>query len=111
MCLRIENKFSRRILLNRHCHFSCLSTAATASGSRKINGPLPARWLADLKKRIGKCIIFGLRPAQVDEAGNILRILARDWRELLAGSEGFLAGRGRAGLERQKVVRGEMVCI
>ena len=47
---------------------------------------------------------------QVDEAGNILRFLARDWKELLAGSEGFLVGRSRAGLERHRVVWGEMVC-
>ncbi|KAL8792945.1 MAG: hypothetical protein Q9195_004442 [Heterodermia aff. obscurata] len=68
----------------------------------------PHRWLADVKKRIGKCIIFGLRPKQVDEAGKILRVLARDWKELLAGSEGFLVGRSRAGLERHRVAWGEM---
>ena len=70
---------------------------------------LSARWLPDLKSRIGKCITFGLRPTQTDEAGAILRVLASDWRTLLAGSEGFLVGRGRAGLERHKVVWGDMV--
>ena len=108
---RVANEFSRRIISIQPSHFPCHSIAASASDSRKTDDPLPNRWLADLKKRIGKCIIFGLRPAQVDEAGNILRALARDWRELLAGSEGFLVGRGRAGLERHKVVWGEMVCI
>lgn len=111
MCPRIANAFSRRIIFNRRSHFPRLSTAASASDSPKNDDPLPARWLPDLQKRIGKCIIFGLRPAQVDKAGNILRVLARDWRELLAGSDGFLVGRGRAGLERHKVVWGEMVCI
>ena len=111
MCPRIANDFSRRIIFNRRSDFPRLSTAASASDSPKHDDPLPARWLPDLKKRIGKCIIFGLRPAQVDEAGKILRVLARDWRKLLAGSEGFLVGRGRAGLERHKVVWGEMVCI
>ncbi|KAI4104218.1 MAG: hypothetical protein L6R37_003387 [Teloschistes peruensis] len=57
---------------------------------------------------VGKCINFGLPSAQVDEAGSLLRILAGDWRELLAGSEGFLVGKGRAGLERHQVVWGEM---
>lgn len=71
---------------------------------------LSSRWLSELKARIGKCILFGLNPAQIDEAGGILRIVARDWRELLAGSEGFLVGKGRAGLEGQEVVWGEMVC-
>ena len=40
-----------------------------------------------------------------------MRIVARDWRELLAGSEGFLTGRGRAGYEGREVVWGEMVSI
>ena len=35
------------------------------------------------------------------------RALATEWRELTAGSEGFLTG-GRRGLEGQKVVWGEM---
>lgn len=38
-----------------------------------------------------------------------MRIVARDWRELLAGSEGFLTGRGRAGCEGRQVVWGEIV--
>ena len=70
---------------------------------------LPARWLPDLKNRIGKCITFGLCTTQTDEAGAILRVLAKDWRTLLAGSEGFLVGRGRAGLERHEVAWGDMV--
>ena len=70
---------------------------------------LPARWLSDLKQRIGKCIVFGLSQEQIDEAGSIMKIVARDWRELFAGSEGFLTGRGRAGCEGREVVWGEMV--
>ncbi len=38
-----------------------------------------------------------------------MRIVAKDWRELLAGSEGFLTGRGRVGLEAREVEWGEMV--
>lgn len=44
---------------------------------------------------------------QTDEAGSILREIARDWRELLAGSEGFLTSKERRGLYRQEVVWGE----
>ncbi len=69
---------------------------------------LPPRWLSDLKKRVGKCIIFGLSDQQIDEAGEIMRTVARDWRDLVAGSEGFLTGRGRAGFEGREVVWGEM---
>lgn len=58
---------------------------------------------------MGKCLIFGLKPGQVDFAGTILKELARDWRELLVGDEGYLVGPGRAGLERHRVVWGEMV--
>ena len=45
----------------------------------------------------------------MDEAGNILKVVAREWRELVAGSEGFLTGRGRAGAEGREVVWGDMV--
>lgn len=75
---------------------------------------LSPRWLSDLKRRIGKCISFGLRPEQVRRAGNILQVVGREWRDLVVGSEGFLTGLGRAGLERHRVVWGEMdsmVCI
>lgn len=53
--------------------------------------------------------MFGLQPAQLDEVGSIMSIIAKDWRELVAGSEGFLVGQGRAGLESHAVVWGEMV--
>ena len=77
--------------------------------SASLEAALPARWLSDLKQRIGKCIVFGLNQEQIDEVGNIMKIVARDWRELFAGSEGFLTGRGRAGCEGREVVWGEMV--
>ena len=79
------------------------------STAAPVTEVLPARWLSDLKRRIGKCIIFGLKQEQVDEAGSILKIVAREWRELVAGSEGFLTGRGRAGAEGREVVWGDMV--
>lgn len=62
-----------------------------------------------MKRRVGKCMMFGLKPAQVDDAGKILQQLARDWRELIAGSEGFLTDGKRRGLYRHNVVWGEMV--
>lgn len=43
------------------------------------------------------------------EAGAIIKELAQNWRELVAGSEGFLTGMGRAGFEGREVVWGEMV--
>lgn len=62
-----------------------------------------------IKGRLGKCFTFGLKPHQIDEAGEILQVIARDWRELTAGSEGFLTGIERQGLYRHNVVWGEMV--
>lgn len=96
-------------------HATCppcrLSSTFATPPNAPVTAALPARWLSDLKQRIGKCIIFGLNQEQVDEVGNIMRIVARDWRELLAGSEGFLTGRGRAGCEGREVVWGEMVGV
>lgn len=92
------------------CTVSYTQKRFLAAASRKTDtAKLATRWLPDLRARIGKCISFGLRPAQVEEAGSILRAVSKDWRELLAGSEGFLVGRGRAGLEGHQVVWGEMV--
>lgn len=68
---------------------------------------LPSRWLADIKKRVGKCIIFGCNEEQVKEAGRISEELACSWRELVAGSEGFLTAEGRRGLFRRPVEWGE----
>ncbi|KAL8952717.1 MAG: hypothetical protein Q9222_001366 [Ikaeria aurantiellina] len=80
----------------------------TTTSRRSSSTNLSSRWLSDIKTRIGKCIIFGLQTAQVTEAGSILRTLTKDWRRLLAGSEGFLVGKSRAGLEGHRIVWGEM---
>jgi len=69
---------------------------------------LSPRWLSDLKNRIGRCISFGLHPEQVQRAAGVLNIIAKEWRGLVAGSEGFLTDPKRAGLERHNVVWGEM---
>ena len=37
-----------------------------------------------------------------------MRTAATGWRDLVAGSEGFLTGRGRAGFEGREVVWGDM---
>jgi len=75
----------------------------------RAQSTLPPRWLTSLRPRLGKCISFGLTPPQTREAGSILQEVSRDWRELLAGSEGFLTSKEYRGLYRQEVVWGEMV--
>lgn len=72
---------------------------------------LDPRWLTLTKRRIGKCLMFGLKPTQVEEAGQILRQIARDWRELVAGSEGFLTGKTRRALFCHNLAWGEMVYV
>lgn len=52
--------------------------------------------------------MFGLNEEQVNKAGQILAVVGKDWRELVAGSEGFLTAKDRAGLLCQNVVWGEM---
>ncbi|KAL4811274.1 thioesterase-like superfamily-domain-containing protein [Aspergillus unguis] len=86
---------------------------AQASGSKPTattSKPhdIDPRWLATTKRRVGRCITFGLKPHQVQEAGEIVRQIARDWRELLAGSEGYLTDATRRGIFRQNVAWGEM---
>jgi hypothetical protein len=55
--------------------------------------------------------MFGIDGAQVQEAGAILQEISKDWRELVAGSEGYLTGKEWRGLYKQEVVWGEMVGI
>ncbi|KAK2776331.1 hypothetical protein FQN53_002732 [Emmonsiellopsis sp. PD_33] len=76
--------------------------------SSSISREFDSRWLSTIKARLGKCLTFGLQPHQVTEAGEILQVIARDWRELTAGSEGFLTGEQRRGLFQHNVVWGEM---
>ncbi|KAH6637621.1 thioesterase-like superfamily-domain-containing protein [Boeremia exigua] len=111
-----------RPLTTRTAHF-CASAIPLAQRSQSLARPLhhrfsssktPAteklspRWLSDVRARIGKCIMFGINDAQTSEAGSILQEVTSDWRELLAGSEGFLTGQEYRGLYRQEVVWGEM---
>jgi hypothetical protein len=53
--------------------------------------------------------MFGMKPPLVDEGGKILQQLAHEWRELIAGSEGFLTDKKRRSLFRHNVVWGEQV--
>jgi hypothetical protein len=55
--------------------------------------------------------MFGLSAEQTRKAGGVLRVLGREWRGLVAGREGFLVERKRAGFLRHKVVWGEMDCM
>lgn len=65
------------------------------------------RWLSDTKARIGKCVTFGMSSELVDQAAKTLREISADWRNLVAGSEGFLTDPKRAGLHKHAIVWGE----
>ncbi|KAI9681474.1 MAG: hypothetical protein M1817_002758 [Caeruleum heppii] len=84
-------------------------TRNTESNLKPPSAALPSKWLSDQKKRIGRCIMFGLKGDQADWAGSLSMQIGRDWRELVAGTEGFLTAKERRGLFRHAVVWGEMV--
>ncbi|KAJ5393322.1 uncharacterized protein N7487_010963 [Penicillium crustosum] len=95
--------------------FSATSTALDGQNipiPDSVSTPINPRWLTMTKRRIGKCMMFGMKPAQIDEGGKILQQLAKEWRELIAGSEGFLTDKKRRSLYRHNVVWGEqgMLC-
>lgn len=69
---------------------------------------LSPKWLSDTKLRIGKCLTFGMNAEQVQQAAKICKILGQEWKELLAGSEGFLTDEKRAGLLGHRVSWGEL---
>ena len=81
---------------------------STKTHARALSTPSPARpahFLSDLKARLGKCILFGLHKEQTKEAGRLAKILAEEWRGLIAGAERFLLDKG----VEEKVRWGEMV--
>ncbi|KAL4781438.1 thioesterase-like superfamily-domain-containing protein [Aspergillus varians] len=88
------------------------NNAQPRAPSSKTTTPKPhdidPRWLTMTKRRVGVCMMFGLKPHQIQEAGEIVQQIARDWRELIAGSEGYLTDATRRGLFRQNVAWGEM---
>lgn len=85
-----------------------LQSTSFPPSTEPATASLSPRWLSDIKQRIGKCMTFGLSGAQISSAGAILAEIARDWRELQCGSEGFLTSETRRGLFRHRVVWGEM---
>ncbi|KAK3069864.1 hypothetical protein LTR53_011474 [Teratosphaeriaceae sp. CCFEE 6253] len=82
--------------------------STSAGPQAPATAALSPRWLSDVKLRIGQCLTFGANEQQTQQAGRILSEIARDWRELVAGSEGFLTDAKRRGIYRQQVVWGEM---
>ncbi|KAI1424355.1 thioesterase-like superfamily-domain-containing protein [Xylaria sp. FL1777] len=103
----IPTSLFRAPLLQASFVSKATSTAAPTQELYDARPLPPNRWVSDVRARIGKCISFGCNPAQVQRAASIIGTLAREWRVLSAGSEGFLT-EGRAGLEDQQVVWGEM---
>ena len=94
----------RRLFSARSLHFKkSISTQVMDD-----HPPIDPRWLSNVRTRVGKCITFGLSPAQLTRASSILQLLAKEWRDLLVGSEGYLTEKGRRGLYRQAVVWGQM---
>lgn len=93
--------------LTTHTHTTTHQRKSTAASAPPRG--IDRKWLSLIKRRVGKCMTFGLQPEQVAAAGRVLRQIARDWRELVAGSEGFLTGETRRGLYRHNVIWGEMV--
>jgi len=72
---------------------------------------MDAKQLSQHITRLGKCFFAGLPAPQLERAGAVLKLLSSEWRELLAGSEGYLTERAKsgAGLWRRRVEWGDMV--
>ncbi|KAL7954765.1 Thioesterase/thiol ester dehydrase-isomerase [Trichoderma compactum] len=72
------------------------------------NGAINPRWLSDLQKRLQKSLSLKIAPKRVDEVRERLAYLDKNWLELAAGREGFLADPERRGLDRHMVQWGDM---
>lgn len=87
---------------------AAISSHRTYSSESNPAPSLSPKWLSEVQNRIGKCITFGMSGEQTNEAIAILKTIAKDWRDLLAGSEGFLTAKDRRGLYRHTVTWGDM---
>lgn len=111
--LRLQNQlqtfqpspFTRRY--NSSTSSDVTSSPTIKPAESKIPPPPPTRWITELRDRIGKCIIFGCNKEQITRADAVLKALSTEWKELLAGSDGFLSG-GRGGLDNHRIAWGEM---
>lgn len=83
---------------NLHRAFISSSSQLQDASSTPPTASLNPRWLSDVKARLGKCIMFGMNNTQVNQAGLLLEEVARDWKQLMAGSEGYLTNPKRAGI-------------
>ncbi|KAF8471830.1 hypothetical protein BDZ91DRAFT_653199 [Kalaharituber pfeilii] len=79
------------------------------SPSNTPSQTLNSEWLSTIKARIGKCIFHGLKHDETLEVAALLKNLATNWREYVAGSDGFLTTEQRRGLFRHSVVWEDMV--
>lgn len=83
--------------------FSCSSPSSRSNSdpSAPSTPQLSPRWLSDLKAQAGSA-------SRPEEGRRVLDYLKKNWLELLAGAEGFLAG-PRFGLTSHKILWGDMV--
>jgi acyl-CoA thioesterase FadM len=94
---------TKRCLSTTSIHYDKPLESHATNGQAALN----PKWLTDIKARIGKCLAFGVPAPLVDEAGKMLEELGRDWRDLVAGSEGFVTDPQRAGLHRHEIYWGD----
>ncbi|PGH27336.1 hypothetical protein AJ80_01048 [Polytolypa hystricis UAMH7299] len=108
-CPPLSSRSSARLISTTPLHGSkAVDPSHIQSDEPAPYREIDSRWLSTIKKRVAKCVTFGLQPHQSKQAGDVLQIIARDWRQLVAGSEGFLTGGDRRGLFCHNVVWGEM---
>ncbi|KAI2643638.1 hypothetical protein GGS21DRAFT_497380 [Xylaria nigripes] len=67
----------------------------------------PSHWISELTDGIGKCLSFGCDEPQNAFAARTIDHIVKDWRNLLVGSHGYIAGE-RKSLESQQVGSGDL---
>ena len=49
-------------------------------------------FLPEIKGRVGKCIMFGVKEEQTQYAARISRLLSERWKDIAVGEQGYTAG-------------------
>ncbi|KAI5816486.1 thioesterase-like superfamily-domain-containing protein [Pyronema omphalodes] len=117
--LRLATPLRFQLLSIRHSSSAAAAAVARAPTVESSSSPSPSRaetplnprWLATQKQRIGKLLFHGATVEEQKQAAVILKDLAENWRDYVAGAEGFLVGPTRRGLYRHAVAWGDMAHV
>lgn len=108
-CLRLSTRPCLIKIANRHHQLQQRNVPSNSRYASTQSDNKHKVWLSDVQARLGKCMTHGTSSEETQKAGEILKDITQNWRTYVAGGSAFLTDSKWVGLDRQKVVWGDMV--